>query len=146
MPNFSPQLAVLADAPHGEQWLHEIKYDGYRMLVRIKAGKVQMITRNGNDWTAKFPSVVEALTKVKADSAIIDGEIVVLDDEGRSDFQGLQNLLKNTEAADPAYFAFDLPYCDGFDLRDTPLLERKEKLQELLEQRPARPRITSANN
>ena len=86
--NFSPQLAVLVESPpSGDEWLHEIKFDGYRILARIKSGDVQLITRNGKDWTHRFPNVAKALAKLKADSAIIDGEMVVLDKEGRSDFQ-----------------------------------------------------------
>jgi bifunctional non-homologous end joining protein LigD len=133
--SFSPQLAVLAESPpSGEEWLHEIKFDGYRFLARIKNGKVQLLTRNGKDWTAKFPSVAKALSKLKADTAIIDGEMVVLDNEGRSDFQSLQALLKDKETQQPVYFAFDLPFCNGFDLRNVPLIERKQQLEHLLDQ------------
>ncbi len=140
--NFSPQLAVLAESPPpGDQWLHEIKFDGYRILARIKSGKVELITRNGKDWTHKFPGVAKALSKLKADSAIIDGEVVVLDKQGRSDFQALQALLKNKETADPVYYAFDLPFCDGFDLRQTPLIERKERLKQVLRQSNLGPRV-----
>ena len=147
--NFSPQLAVLSESPpEGAEWLHEIKFDGYRILARIRAGKVQLITRNGKDWTAKFPGVARALSKLKADSAIIDGEMVVLDEKGRSDFQALQGVLKHTEKEprEPIYYAFDLPFCDGFDLRQSPLLERKEKLQQILNQSNLAPRVNFSDH
>lgn len=126
----SPQLAVLAEAaPTGTEWLHEIKFDGYRILAQIKSGKVRLFTRNGHDWTHRFPSIAKALEALKVDSAIVDGEAVVLDSDGRSDFQALQAMLKSKEKADPVFYIFDLPYCDGFDLRQSPLLERKRQLE-----------------
>ncbi len=141
--DFSPQLAVLSESPPtGDEWLHEIKFDGYRILARIKSGKVQLITRNGKDWTQKFPAVAKAFAKLKVDSAIVDGEVVVLDKEGRSDFQSLQRALKHEEPATPVCFVFDLPYCDGFDLRQTPLIERKKRLEQILSQSRLEPEIT----
>jgi bifunctional non-homologous end joining protein LigD len=143
----SPQLAVLAESPPtGNEWLHEIKFDGYRILARIKGGKVQLITRNGKDWTVKFPRVAAALARLKVDSAIVDGEVVVLDKEGRSDFQALQAQLKDKETADPVYFAFDLPFCDGFDLRQTPLIKRKERLKQILLQSNLGQRISFSDH
>ncbi|HEY1629430.1 MAG TPA: DNA ligase D [Tepidisphaeraceae bacterium] len=140
--DFSPQLAVLAEAPpQGDKWLHEIKLDGYRILAYVKSGKVQLMSRNGNDWTKKFAGVAKALTKLKVDSAILDGEVVVLDKEGRSDFQALQAMLKNVESANPVYFAFDLPFCNGFDLRNSPLIERKKQLDQILRQSKLTQRI-----
>lgn len=140
--SFSPQLAVLAEAPPaGQQWLHEIKYDGYRLQSRLRDGKVQLITRNGKDWTAKFPGIAKALAKLKADSAILDGEVVVLDAKGRSDFQSLQQVLKEKTSAEPVLYAFDLLYCDGFDLRESPLIERKELLEEILKRSDLHGRI-----
>ncbi len=142
MPSFSPQLAVLAEhAPSGDEWLHEIKYDGYRMLARVQAGKVRLITRNGKDWTAKFPTIAKTLAGLKVESAIVDGEIVVLDAEGRSDFGALQAMIKEKQAIEPAYFAFDLPYCDAVDLRETPLVDRKKRLEELLKRSKLSPRV-----
>lgn len=139
---FSPQLAVLAEhPPSGDQWAHEIKFDGYRILGRIKSGEVELITRGGKDWTGKFPGIGKALGKLKLDSAILDGEVVVLDKEGRSDFQSLQAILKHRETAEPVYFAFDLPFCNGFDLRQTPLVERKKTLKEILGQSELGPRV-----
>jgi len=130
---FAPQLAVLADAPPtGDEWIHEIKFDGYRIIARIENGKVTLLTRNGHDWTHRFPDIAKALEKLKVDSAIIDGEAVVLDGKGRSDFQALQMMLKNREKADPVYYAFDMPFSDGVDLRNSPLLDRKKALEALL--------------
>jgi bifunctional non-homologous end joining protein LigD len=144
---FSPQLAVLAESPPpGDQWLHEIKFDGYRILARIKAGKVQLMTRNAKDWTNKFPSIARALSRLKVDSAIVDGEAVVLDKQGRSDFQALQAMLKNKENVDPVFFAFDLPFCDGWDLRPAKLIDRKEKLESILQKSDLAPRISFSDH
>ena len=130
---FSPQLAVLADnPPRGQQWIHEIKFDGYRLLAFVKSGEVTLYTRNGLDWTDKFRGIANALKKLKVDSAILDGEAVILDAQGRSDFQALQANLKEHASGSPVYYVFDLPFADGVDLRQTPLLERKEKLEQIL--------------
>lgn len=140
---FSPQLAVLAESPpSGDQWLHEIKFDGYRIQARIKNGEVELITRNGKDWTGKFPGIARSLAGLKVDSAILDGEVVVLDKDGRSDFQALQQLLKNETSAEATYFVFDLPFCNGFDLRAAPLIQRKEQLEQILRQSRLAPRVS----
>jgi len=138
----SPQLAVLAEhPPTGDQWLHEIKFDGYRLLAFVKNGKVKLQTRKGLDWTHKFPAIAEAMAKLKVDSAIVDGEAVVVDEEGRSDFQALQATLKNGTDGIPVFYAFDLPFCDGVDLRNVPLIQRKEKLEQVLKQSKLSPRV-----
>jgi bifunctional non-homologous end joining protein LigD len=137
-----PQLAVLAThPPAGAEWLHEIKFDGYRLLAFVKSGKVTLRTRNGLDWTARFPAIARTLARLKADSAIVDGEVVVLDDEGRSDFQGLQAMLTGRQKGEPILYAFDLPFCNGFDLRETPLLARKHMLENMLTESNLEPRI-----
>jgi bifunctional non-homologous end joining protein LigD len=137
-----PQLAVLAERPpEGDQWIHEIKFDGYRLLAFIKAGKVKLLTRNGLDWTARFPDIAKALARLKVDSAIVDGEAVVLDKEGRSDFQALQAAFKGKTDATPVLYAFDLPFCDGVDLRNAPLIQRKERLEKLLKESNLAPRV-----
>src|ERR671925_2304321 len=89
LPSFiSPQLATLVkEPPSGEDWLHELKFDGYRMLCRIDRGRVIFWSRNGKDWTQKFQNVVEAIKSLKVTSAIFDGEIVIVDAQGRSSFQ-----------------------------------------------------------
>ncbi len=140
--SLSPQLAVLATRPPvGADWLHEIKFDGYRIVAFIKSGEVTLRTRNGLDWTAKFPAIAKSLGKLKVDSAIVDGEAVVLDKEGRSDFQALQAMLKNKADVQPALYAFDLPFCNGSDLRETPLIERKKLLEQILTKSNLAPRV-----
>ena len=95
MPKFvSPQLATLVnEPPSGEKWLHELKFDGYRMICHIDRGKVQIWSRNEKDWTEKFPGVAEAVKSLPVTSAILDGEIVVVDAEGRASFQKLQRSM-----------------------------------------------------
>jgi len=126
----SPMLATLvARAPEGDDWIHEIKYDGYRMLARVDRGRARLLSRNGRDWTRHFPGVVRDLAALEVDRAWLDGEIVVVEAEGRTNFQALQNALTGDGSREIAYFAFDLPYLDGVDLRDVPLVERKRLLR-----------------
>ena len=132
-PAFRPvQLAKLVDTvPAGDRWIHEMKYDGYRILIAVGGGEARAYTRSGLDWSGRFPSVLSEARKLKVRSALIDGEAVVIDAEGRSSFQALQNALKG----DPAsidFYAFDLLELDGEDLTRLPLLERKKKLEEIL--------------
>ena len=132
-PAFRPvQLAKLVDTvPAGDRWIHEMKYDGYRILVAVGGEEARAYTRSGLDWSGRFPSVLLEARKLKVRSALIDGEAVVIDAEGRSSFQALQNALKG----DPAsidFYAFDLLELDGEDLTRLPLLERKKKLEEIL--------------
>ena len=127
---FSPQLATLvSEPPAGDEWLHELKFDGYRMLYHLSRGKERFLSRNGKDWTEKFPGLLEALKKFPAASAILDGEIVIPDKEGRSSFQKLQQAMKSSSS--PFIFEiFDLVYVDGWNLTGTPLRERKALLHE----------------
>jgi bifunctional non-homologous end joining protein LigD len=128
----APQLATLADVvPEGDEWLHELKHDGYRLVARVEGGQVRLVTRAGNDWTDRFPTVVAAVSALGADSALVDGEAVVLDEEGRSRFQSLQETL-GQPGAPVHFFVFDLPYLDGHDLRDCRLGDRKRLLRELV--------------
>lgn len=143
MPAVRPvQLATLVDTvPTGNQWLHEMKYDGYRVEVAIGGGEARAFTRSGLDWSDRFPGIVEAAAKLKVTSALIDGEAVVLDDEGRSRFQALQAALKGApDSID--YFAFDLLELNGEDLTQLPLTERKKKLQAILPKRSTRLRYS----
>ncbi|MFS0754891.1 DNA ligase D [Noviherbaspirillum sp. 1P10PC] len=127
-----PQLATLTDrAPEGDDWLAEIKFDGYRALCRIDKGKAVFYTRAGNDWTAKWPDIVQAAAQLPADNAWLDGEVVALDEKGNVSFQMLQNMAQHRGRL--AYYAFDLPYLNGYDLRAMPLSQRKELLRTLLE-------------
>ena len=129
---FAPQLAESArQAPEGEGWLHEVKLDGYRLICRIEDGTARLLTRNGHDWTKRMPAVARAAARMPVTSAILDGEVVVLDSDGLPDFGALQNAFRG-EAASFTYFVFDVPYAEGFDLRAVPLLERKRFLEELL--------------
>jgi bifunctional non-homologous end joining protein LigD len=128
-----PQLATLVDAvPRGEEWIHEIKYDGYRALCEIRDGEARLITRHGKDWTDRFSPVAREAAKLPVRQAILDGEVVVLEADGTTSFQTLQNALAEGRQDDLVYFAFDLVYLDGYDLRGAPLLERKEALLGLL--------------
>ena len=138
MPNFiEPQLATLVSAvPEGQKWLHELKFDGYRILCRIDNGQVSLLTRNAQDWTGRFSALAQAAKKLDVRQALLDGEVVAFDSKGGHSFQLLQNSLKHGDSADFVYFAFDLLHLDGRDLRATPLLERKELLQRLLSSDP----------
>jgi bifunctional non-homologous end joining protein LigD len=132
-----PQLATLVkSAPTGPAWVHEIKFDGYRMLCRIADGEAQIVSRTAKDWTAEFSAVAHALARLPVESAWLDGEVVVVDAHGRTRFQALQNALSGATTATLSYFAFDLLYLNGFDLRGVALAERKRLLQELLANAP----------
>ncbi|RTM07242.1 MAG: DNA ligase D, partial [Hyphomicrobiales bacterium] len=133
-----PQLATLEkEAPAGEYWLHEVKFDGYRIQAQIAGGDVRLLTRTGLDWTEKFDGpVTAALAGLKCRDAIIDGEIVVLADNGVSSFPLLQADLSARRADRFVYYAFDLMRLDGEDLRREPLVERKQALAELLGEQP----------
>ena len=131
--SIAPVLATLVDrAPAGDDWINEIKYDGYRMVCRIERGRARLISRNDRDWTTSFPTVAKDLAALPVKSAWIDGEVVVLDAEGRTSFQALQNALTGAPPSGLAFFAFDLMYCDGYDLRGAPLTERKRRLREVV--------------
>lgn len=127
-----PQLATLADAPpEGPGWLHEVKLDGYRLLVRVEGGRVRLLTRSGQDWTGSFPRIAAAAAALPCRSALLDGEAVVLDERGVSDFQRLQRTL--ADGTDQARLvAFDLLHLDGLDLTPSPLVARKAALRRLL--------------
>ncbi|MGJ5818841.1 DNA ligase D [Paludibaculum fermentans] len=128
------QLATLVDAaPEGRNWVHETKFDGYRLLGLLAGGTVRLRTRNGHDWSERFPAISEALGHLKAKTAVVDMEAVVLDQGGKSNFQALQAALGAGGQPDEITgFAFDLLYLDGQELASRPLMERKEKLRNLL--------------
>ncbi len=133
-PDFIPlSLATLADnAPSGPGWLHEIKFDGYRMEARLDHGSVRLLTRNRQDWTHRFKSIADAIAALPAATALLDGEIVVEDENGVSDFSLLQSDLK--EGRDRfVYYLFDLLHLDGRDLTGEPLVARKAALARLLQ-------------
>lgn len=132
-----PELATLVSAtPEGEDFIHEVKFDGYRVIAHVDAGRIRLLTRSGEDWTARMPGLSAALGKLKADSAILDGEFVALDEHGVTDFQLLQNAFSGKSRAPLVYYAFDLLYLDGTDLRSLPLVERKKQLEALVARMP----------
>jgi bifunctional non-homologous end joining protein LigD len=127
------QLALLVDeAPIGDGWLHEIKFDGYRMLCRVSNGKCRIYSRNGKEWTASFATIADAVARLPVQTAWIDGEIIVNDAKGRSSFQALQNVLSAESGEKPLYYVFDLPYLDGYDLRGASLVDRKQLLRSIV--------------
>ena len=139
----APQLATLVGAaPDGADWVHEIKLDGYRVLVRIERGRVRLLTRSRQDWTERFPAVAEAAAALPVKEALLDGEIVALDRSGVSSFQALQQGAQGMGGWSLAYVAFDLLFLDGRDLRGEPLVERKKALARLLRGRRGRLRYS----
>lgn len=134
MPAFiKPQLATLADRPPAiDDWLLEVKFDGYRALCRLERGAARLYTRAGHDWTAKWRAIAAQAATLPVAQAWIDGEVVALDEHGAVRFQLLQNMERDGAGGRLAYYAFDLLYLDGHDLRALPLLQRKELLRELL--------------
>jgi bifunctional non-homologous end joining protein LigD len=135
-----PMLATLADRPFSDpNWLFEIKWDGVRALARIENGALELRSRNNIDITKRYPELTGLPDALAARQAILDGEIVALDDQGHSSFELLQERMHVRAPSESlvaqvrvVYFAFDLLYCDGYDLREAPLLERKQLLQRLL--------------
>ena len=128
-----PCLALLASKPPiGDQWAYEVKWDGYRLAVHIEPGRVRIITRGGHDWTRRFPTIAHDARELGLDTAILDGEAVVLDARGASDFGGLQKALGGRggkrSAAGAILYAFDLLYLNGHDLRALSLDERRMML------------------
>ena len=137
LPDFvAPCLAQrVAEAPVGEEWLHEIKFDGYRLEAHIDNGKVRLLTRNGHDWTLRFASVAKALAMLGVEAALLDGEVVVEGDDGVTSFSELVGDLKAGTSARMVYYAFDLLHLDGLDLTGVSLAGRKAVLTRLLKTR-----------
>ena len=128
-----PQLATLAlEAPSGPGWLHEVKLDGYRLLAFRKAGEVRLVSRTGRDWTARMPLLAAAIGARLGVDVVLDGEAVMFDARGVSDFQALQNSIKGRRAGSIVFVAFDLPWLDGADLTALPLGARRDKLAALI--------------
>jgi bifunctional non-homologous end joining protein LigD len=137
LPEFvAPQLATLVEKVPSGQYLHEVKLDGYRELCRIHNRDLRFLSRNGKDWTDKFSPLVADLRQLPVRQALLDGEVVALLPDGRTSFQSLQNLLSEGSEARLVYYVFDLLHLEGFDLRATPLLERKRVLARLLSRLP----------
>jgi bifunctional non-homologous end joining protein LigD len=128
-----PALASsIEKVPTGKRWLHEIKFDGYRVQLHVANQDIKVFTRNGHDWTKRFKKVADAAFLINASSAIIDGEIVVPASDGTTDFSVLQNELRG-KSTKIVMVAFDLLYLNGYDLRKLPLVERKSYLKKLIE-------------
>ncbi len=129
----APQLATLsARAPTGPGWLHELKFDGYRIVAHLERGKVRLVTRHGHDWTARFDRQARQLASLPVAQAILDGELVALTGDGASSFRALQEAISHKQTSQLIYQLFDLVYLNGYDLSAVPLLERKRALAQLL--------------
>jgi bifunctional non-homologous end joining protein LigD len=135
--DYVPQLATLVRSPPaGDEWLHEIKFDGYRIGCHVGDGRVRLISRNGKDWTDAFPEIAEAAGRLRTRDALLDGEVVVLLPDGRTSFEALQQAARSgTGRAALVYFAFDLLRLDGERLASLPLEARKARLRRLLGRR-----------
>lgn len=132
------QLAKLVNTiPEGEDWLYELKYDGYRILAYLEGSSARLLTRNGNDYTKRFADIAYSLTEWAAGRAmILDGEMVITDGSGKTDFQALQNYMRNPKGKNLTYIVFDLLALEGVDLRGQPLIARKERLKALMQDAP----------
>jgi bifunctional non-homologous end joining protein LigD len=135
-PDYQPQLATLVkEPPRGDEWLHEIKFDGYRIGCRIRNGRTTLISRNGKDWTHAFPEIVAAAAKLATTDALLDGEVAMVLPDGKTSFQALQNASSATASgarATIAYFVFDLLRLDGERLTALPIEQRKQRLRALI--------------
>jgi bifunctional non-homologous end joining protein LigD len=140
-----PQLATLVEEPpRGKGWIYEVKFDGDRILARIDGDDIRLFTRNGNNWTPRMKSLRDEIAALGIASGWLDGEIVVPDAKGNPDFQALQNAFDSSATEDIVFFAFDLPYFGGQDLRRVPCIERRALLEKVFESnQSARVRFSS---
>ncbi|MDP2451843.1 MAG: DNA ligase D [Polaromonas sp.] len=131
----APELATLVThlPTDSQDWVYEIKFDGYRLLTRMEGPAIRCFTRNGHDWSARLPALVEALSRLGLRSGWLDGEIVVHDKKGVPDFGALQNAFDSGSTAQIVYYVFDLPFYEGYDLRPLPLVERRNILRALVQ-------------
>jgi bifunctional non-homologous end joining protein LigD len=133
VPAYQPQLALLVkEAPKGDGWLHEAKYDGYRIGARVVGKSVELVSRRDQDWTAAFPGVADAVRELELESALFDGEVAILASDGKTSFQLLQNAFENGVARNAVYFVFDLLALGGEDISKLPLETRKARLAEVV--------------
>jgi bifunctional non-homologous end joining protein LigD len=131
-----PALATLrAQVPEGDDWIHEIKYDGYRTQAHLRAGRATLFTRRGFDWTDQFRGVAEAIEALDATELVLDGEVIVQDDQGIPDFAALQSEIARRRSDRLTYCVFDILYLDGRDLRRLPVVTRKQTLANLISDR-----------
>ena len=127
-----PQLLSSTDQPpQGSDWIHEVKHDGYRTLLVIERGKARAYTRNGFNWSERYPGIISAAGNLPCRAAILDGEVIVQNERGVSDFEALRSAIR-WQPHKLLFYAFDVLHLDGEDLRDQPLLERRAKLKELV--------------
>src|SRR5215210_1707668 len=134
-----PQIPTLVDQPaQGSDWIHEVKHDGYRTVVVVDRGEARAYTRNGFDWTDRYPGIVSSAGKLKCHSAILDGEVIVQDARGVSDFEALKSAMR-WQPRGLIFYAFDLLHLNGKDLCPEPLLERRSKLKDLISGDPRSP-------
>jgi bifunctional non-homologous end joining protein LigD len=132
-PAFQPCIPTPATkVPNGADWIHEIKHDGYRLIIQREGKRVRLFTRNGHDWSDRFPVIIEAALRNRISSFVIDGEAVLLGVDGRSDFNRLHSRKHNDEVQ---FYAFDVLAMQGEDLRQLPLHLRKNNLARLLARR-----------
>ena len=129
----TPQLATLADRAPAGDWHYEIKFDGYRMLARVRAGRVHLFTRNGHDWSDRLPRQVKAIEALELKDCWLDGEVVSLGHDGLPDFQGLQQAFDSGHSQDLVYYLFDAPFLHGHDQRGTALQDRRAALKAVLD-------------
>jgi bifunctional non-homologous end joining protein LigD len=138
---YEPQLATLVKVPpDGDDWLHEIKFDGYRFGCRLDHGVAKLLTRRGNDWTGKLPHIAAAAHKIKAKQALLDGEVAVVLPNGKTSFHGLQEALSGSDEGKkihPVYFVFDVLFVDGRDTSKMRTEDRKAELKHVLSALPA---------
>ncbi|UZN52200.1 DNA ligase D [Cupriavidus cauae] len=132
----APQLATLVQGPpaDAQNWVYEVKFDGYRVLARIDGADVKLFTRNGHDWTSKLKTLARELGTLNLPSAWLDGEIVIVDKDGSTDFQALQNAFDSDRTDAIQFFVFDVPYYAGHDLRQVALAERRDLLRRVFEE------------
>ncbi|WP_353646235.1 RNA ligase family protein [Mesorhizobium sp. WSM2239] len=127
-----PQVPTLVDKPpEGDEWIHEVKFDGYRVQVIVQDGMARIFTRNGHDWSAKFWPIGLAALALPCTSAIIDGEVIVCDEKGASDFNAVGRAIRS-DPGSLCFVAFDLLHLDGTDLRAKPLVERRRRLADMV--------------
>lgn len=130
--HLAPELATLVTEPLTGKWLYELKFDGYRILARILDGEVRLFTRNDNDWTHRMPKQVEAIKALGLENTWLDGEVVVLNDQGLPDFQALQRAFEIGRSHNIVYYVFDAPFLNGRDIRRLPVEERRAELEQVM--------------
>ncbi|MFV9657583.1 DNA ligase D [Pseudomonas sp. NY15366] len=130
--SLAPQLATLAERPPEGDWLYEVKFDGYRILARVRGDEVRLFTRNGHDWTERLPQQAKALAKLGLSDSWLDGEVVALNEQGLPDFQQLQNAFDIGRSHDLIYYLFDAPFLNGEDMREVPVETRRAQLKTAL--------------